>query len=71
MLAIAAVARLVIGLLAVLTPASGKVKCCPNCGRDRECLVRQDVGCEESRHGTVDGRSRPHRVGLLWEVIAC
>jgi hypothetical protein len=43
MLAIAAVAGLVIGLLAGLMLASGKGKWCPTCGRTRDCLACQEV----------------------------
>jgi hypothetical protein len=52
MLAIAAVAGLVIGLLAGLMLASGKGKWCPSCGRERDC-----VACQEVR----DGASRSRR----------
>jgi hypothetical protein len=51
MLAIAAVAGLVIGLLAGLMLASGKGKWCPTCGRERDCLACQEVnrGAPRSR----------------------
>ncbi len=51
MLAIAAVAGLVIGLLAGLMLASDKGKWCPGCGRERDCLVCQGVdgGAPRSR----------------------
>jgi hypothetical protein len=43
MLAIAAVAGLVIGLLTGLMLASDKGKWCPSCGRERDCLACQEV----------------------------
>ncbi len=51
MLAIAAVAGLVIGLLAGLMLASNKGKWCPSCGRERDCLPCQEVdsGAPRSR----------------------
>jgi hypothetical protein len=51
MLAIAAAAGLVIGLLAGLMLASDKGKWCPNCGRERDC-----VACQEVRDGTPRSR---------------
>jgi hypothetical protein len=54
MLAIAAVAGLVIGLLTGLMLASDKGKWCPNCGRERDCLPCQEVdsGAPSSRRAT-------------------
>lgn len=43
MLAVAAVAGLVIGLLSGLMLASDKGKWCPNCGRERDCLACREV----------------------------
>jgi len=43
MLAFAAVAGLVFGLLAGLMLASDKGKWCPGCGRERDCLPCQEM----------------------------
>lgn len=55
MLAVAAVAGLMIGLLAGLMLASDKGKWCPSCGRERDCLPCQEVvgnGTPRSRRAT-------------------